>query len=241
LKNQYCGDVGDYSKFALLRSIQRAFPKERVGVVWYLTPDDPASGTGKDGRFIDYPELEPCDPELYTALHGVAHGRRHISEFRKLGLTEKMSEYDQQLDGRKHARRTRQCARDLWFQGALVATVGCSFVFLDPDNGIASDRVQPKQAQCDKFVLASEVRALHARDQTVVCYQHATRHAGGFDRHLAEIAAKFPRSFAIRWHPVQARAYLVWPASGRDLLSWAETLVAGPWGGRFSLGPVPLS
>ena len=47
MKNQYCGDVGDPGKFALLRSLQREFPEERIGILWYLTRDDLAGGERK--------------------------------------------------------------------------------------------------------------------------------------------------------------------------------------------------
>jgi hypothetical protein len=236
VKNQYCGDVGDLSKFALLRSLQNAFPEERIGILWYLTPDHAATGAGKDGRFIDYPELEHCDPELYRVLQAIAHGRRDISEFRRLGLTRGISEYYQQLDSAKHASKTREQAREAWFQGALHATADCSLIFVDPDNGIASDRVKPTQVQRDKFALHSELEALHARGQTVLCYQHANRLIG-FDQFLAKTTSRFPGSFAIRWRRLQSRAYLVWPSRGRELRPWARAMTEGSWRAQFTLGP----
>ncbi len=240
MKNQYCGDVGDPGKFALLRSLQREFPEERIGILWYLTPDDLAGRGAKDGRFTVYPRLQACDPELYRALQAIARGQRNVSEYRTFGLTDGMAEHDEILNGAQHLLKMRKRAREEWFQRALRATADCSFVFLDPDNGIASDRVRPAQADCDKFALPSELRALHARGQTVVCYQHANRRRGGFDRHLADITAKFPESFTIRWHTIQSRAYLVWPTGGRNLLPWAQTLVEGPWREHFTGGLAPI-
>ena len=49
MKNQYVGDIGDYTKLALLRVIENA--GFSIGVNWYLTPDDKDS---KDGRHIEY-------------------------------------------------------------------------------------------------------------------------------------------------------------------------------------------
>ncbi len=38
MKNQYVADIGDYGKYGLLRFLARKGIK--VGVNWYLTPDD---------------------------------------------------------------------------------------------------------------------------------------------------------------------------------------------------------
>jgi hypothetical protein len=239
MKNQYCGDVGDLSKFALLRGLQHTFPAERIGIVWYLTADDPVEKTAKDGRFVDYPGLEPCDPELHHKLQTIVRGRRDVSEFRRLGLTGGMVEYSKMLDSAQDAPRMRPESRERWFQEALRVTTNCSFVFLDPDNGIAPDRIRLTQVRCDKFALSSEVESLHSRGQSVICYQHANR-SKDFDEQLADIASKFHRSFTLRWRPFQARGYLIWPSTGRDLRPWAQSLVDGPWRERFSRGPESL-
>lgn len=240
MKNQYCGDVGDLSKFALLRSLQSAFPQERIGIIWYLTRDDEHTRVAKDGRFVIYPKLETCDPELYKALQSmVIEGQRNVSEFRKRGLTLRMAEYDQPLDVARPPSKSWQQAREEWFQGALRATANCSVVFLDPDNGIAPDQVRLTQARCDKFALPSELSALRSRGQTVICYQHATRVP--FDQYLVRRTSEFPGSFAIRWHRIQPRAYLVWPSGEQDLRSWAGTLVEDQWKPHFTLVPVRLS
>ena len=39
MKNQYAGDVGDYTKLGVLRGLEQA--GFSIGLNWYLTPDEP--------------------------------------------------------------------------------------------------------------------------------------------------------------------------------------------------------
>ena len=45
MKNQYFGDVNDFRKYGLLRTIQRA-SSVAIGVCWFLTADDGGTGGG---------------------------------------------------------------------------------------------------------------------------------------------------------------------------------------------------
>jgi hypothetical protein len=49
MKDQYFGDINDYRKYGLLRSIIAA-SQLRVMVAWMLTPDDKST----DGKFVSY-------------------------------------------------------------------------------------------------------------------------------------------------------------------------------------------
>ncbi len=49
IQDRYSGDIGDYGKLGLLRSLSRT--GLRIGVNWYLTPDEDHNG---DGRHTDY-------------------------------------------------------------------------------------------------------------------------------------------------------------------------------------------
>ena len=69
MQNRYFGDIGDFAKFGLLRGLVMPKPGFRLGVLWYLVPDELHT---KDGRHVDY--LQPktknssyfrtCDPLL---------------------------------------------------------------------------------------------------------------------------------------------------------------------------------
>ena len=45
MQNQYVGDIGDFGKYGLLRAISG--DPLRLGVVWYLFPDEPPKEPGK--------------------------------------------------------------------------------------------------------------------------------------------------------------------------------------------------
>ena len=242
MKDQYAGDVGDFSKFGLLRNLQSEFPTEKIGIVWYLTPDETGGRALKDGGFIRYLGLEQCDPELYDKLQKIPGGTRRVSEFRRSGLLDHIFDYGDVLDTSTVKPKARRQAREEWFRGALEAMADCSQVFLDPDNGIASSRVTLTQVESDKFALPGELREFRSRGKTVICYQHATRVP--FDQLLREKTAQFPGAFAIRWHRIQTRAYIVWPSEGnqRRLEEWARKLVNNNlWKSHFTLGPSSTS
>ena len=67
MKNQYFGDINDYKKYGLLRSVIDATGLQ-VSLAWMLTPDDGRP----DGRFIEYlnkPEkYRDFDPLLFDGL-----------------------------------------------------------------------------------------------------------------------------------------------------------------------------
>ena len=48
MQNRYTGDIGDFAKYGLLRALSKG---KRLGVAWYLYPDEEDN---TDGRHIDY-------------------------------------------------------------------------------------------------------------------------------------------------------------------------------------------
>ena len=67
MKNQYFGDINDYRKYGLLRSILSA-GEFRLLVAWMLTPDDGST----DGKFTSYLESpdkwSKHDPVMFHQL-----------------------------------------------------------------------------------------------------------------------------------------------------------------------------
>lgn len=231
VKNQYCGDVGDLSKFALLRSLRQTFPHDLLGLIWYLTPDDKGRLAGKDGRIPPPEDLRSRGPDLYSSLETVRRVKR-MSAFRETGLLDGVLAFEEELQFSSHRAHERAKERDAWFERACAATKGCDIVLLDPDNGVASKQISSGSQRAAKYALKNEIQALHERGQVVVCYQHATR-SRPFEEELQRLRAAFAGSFTLRWRRVQARAYLVWPGGDRDLRPWANEL-AEAWPGAFA-------
>ena len=91
MQNQYVGDIGDFGKYGLLRHLTGmrgdAAPEDalRLGVVWYLFPDeapkDPNKPDNRDGSLTGYlcdrrdnhEKFRNCDTDLYDALHKIVY------------------------------------------------------------------------------------------------------------------------------------------------------------------------
>ena len=83
MQDRYVGDIGDYGKLGLLRSLAAA--GLLIGVNWYRTPDE---NHNEDGKFIQYlrtsgeGSYRSHDPVSYTHLdvykrHLLHHGLCH--------------------------------------------------------------------------------------------------------------------------------------------------------------------
>ena len=166
MQNQYVGDIGDFGKYGLLRAISG--DPLRLGVVWYLFPDENDKG---DGRFIHYlsnptakeRNLIECDPILKDNLHKIVIDEK---DRRVVRVQEKESgilptdtlyydqclSYEQQPPG-----ASRESARETWLEGALEATAKADVVFVDPDNGI-TETIEPLQKKGPKYVFMDDLQ-----------------------------------------------------------------------------------
>jgi hypothetical protein len=77
MQNRYVGDIGDYMKLGILRALS---PGYRLGVAWWLFPDE---GHNQDGKRIHYlkqaEHWRQYDPELFDALDKiVSSGKRNV-------------------------------------------------------------------------------------------------------------------------------------------------------------------
>ena len=50
MQNRYTGDVGDFGKYGLLRALTQPEMQEetKLGVVWYLNPDEAGNQDGQN-------------------------------------------------------------------------------------------------------------------------------------------------------------------------------------------------
>ncbi len=154
MQNKYVGDIGDFGKYGLLRHLtgmtDRATPGDalRLGVVWYLFPDDNSG----DGQSINYLSNTPandrkfrsCDTDLYDDLHKIVmvENDRKIARIEKSGiLPESTLYYERVLSYEQDQKRpSREATRKSWLGGALVAMSEADVAFVVPDNGIAMPR-----------------------------------------------------------------------------------------------------
>lgn len=169
MKNQYFGDINDYRKYGLLRSILSA-GELRLLVAWMLTPDDGST----DGKFISYLESPGkwarYDRELFHKLNHVLTGAID----RRVGLIECTdllpgAHYFSEIvpdftSGREH-----------WFELLSDKAQKCDFVFLDPDNGLEVKSRPYGRKYSSKFLYWREVDSLWKAGKSLLIYQHFIR------------------------------------------------------------------
>ena len=172
MKNQYTGDIGDYTKLALLRGIENIGLS--VGVNWYLTPDDENS---KDGRRIEYLDT-PCDTpdqKLFDNLYHIVKIKqvRTVKALMDGGFLQEAVFYSEplvlaQVDNPR-AKRVD------WHKKSLYCLNSVDVVFLDPDNGFIPDSVSPYSSKGNKYVTYNEVAEYYSSGKTVIVYNHRDR------------------------------------------------------------------
>jgi len=168
MKNQYFGDVNDYVKYGLIRSILRS-GSFRPLIAWYLTPDD----KGTDGRHIDYlqspEEWAHYDSDLYHGLKRLTSDDRAVSKIETAGLLMNAEYFsllvpDIGLDERSE-----------WAENLMEAAKERDFVFLDPDNGIEIPTTRYGNSGSSKYAYWCEVSRLVKSRKSLLIYQHRPR------------------------------------------------------------------
>jgi hypothetical protein len=170
LKDQYTGDIGDYTKFGLLRALEeRGFT---VGVNWYLTPDDHQN----QGQLVHYllHSGQVPDPQLFNSLRDlIASGTRTVAALEQAKLLCHAVYFGKVLE--LPSGKDRMGWRETWHQEALSALKGQSVVFLDPDNGLIVPSVRPHWKAGSKYVTDEEVMDYYRRGASVIIYNHRDR------------------------------------------------------------------
>lgn len=169
MKNQYFGDINDYRKYGLLRSLQ-SDGHGTLLVAWMLTPDD----GGRDGglrSYLDAPEIwRKYDFELFDDLVGMLRTATQpfVSLMEGSGLLPRTKYYASMVpDGRLE--------RDVWFKDLLRAASGADLVFLDPDNGIEVPSKPVGRKGSSKYVSWQDIKTLWDSGCSLLIYQHFTR------------------------------------------------------------------
>jgi hypothetical protein len=102
MQNRYTGDIGDYVKLAILRALMHG---RRLGVGWWLYPDESHNSDGRHISYLSQPEVwrrfDPAlfdhlkavviSPALVTCLpHGSANEQQNRSGLRFLALCDQL-------------------------------------------------------------------------------------------------------------------------------------------------------
>lgn len=169
MKNQYFGDINDYRKYGLLRSILSA-SELKLLVAWMLTPDDGST----DGKFTSYLENEGkwsmYDPELFHQLKQLLIGNqnREVGFIEKTGLLQGAEYFSVEVPDFALGRRD-------WLGQLSSVAKESDLVFLDPDNGLEVKSKPYGRKNSSKFLYWREVEALWLEGKSLLIYQHFIR------------------------------------------------------------------
>ncbi|MFK5894123.1 MAG: hypothetical protein QM504_12950 [Pseudomonadota bacterium] len=169
MKNQYFGDINDYKKFGLLRSISSAYNINTL-IAWMLTPNDGST----DGKFTEYLN-EPTkwnnyDPILYQELVSLLNDNdtRRVSLIENSNVLSNTQYYSNYVTDSAND-------RDAWLASLLEQSNKSDLVFLDPDNGLEISSIGYGRSKSSKYLFWKEVSALWAAGKSVLIYQHFIR------------------------------------------------------------------
>jgi len=205
MQNRYAGDIGDYVKLALLRALS---PDLRLGVAWYLYPDE---AHNEDGRHIAYfsnpSKWRSLDPELFDGLKDVVQGNRSVAALETL-LEATFSR--ELLNHAANPASHRSAARAAWFERLLSSLENSDIVFADPDNGLTDDN--PKRRSSPRFgkhLPFGEALAL-AAGRCAVIYHHNSRFRGGHDAEVEHWCRQLgTRTIAVRANSFSCRTFFI--------------------------------
>ena len=233
MQDQYVGDIGDFGKYGLLRELFGR-PEEpgsgcglRLGVAWYLNPKVASSSPGEgDGKFIKYlcsptardENLKECDPVLYYILRRMLKsGIRKVAEV----------EQNRVLPGNTlyHRALLTSGSRTTWFKDALKETEEAEVVFVDPDNGIASEN---NPVGSPKHVFPDELHRFFERDKSLVIYHHLTRQGKApeqiknFAERLSGYLGRAHKLWALRYRRGSGRVYFIAAQKDHETILWSQ-------------------
>ena len=175
MQDRYTGDIGDFVKYGLLRKLSR---NRRLGVAWYLHPDEERN---EDGRFVDYlnkpGEWRHLDCQLFDGLKGMVDGKRRcVKAVEQSGLLPDAVFSGDVLRCCSRSTDERSRWRREWFDDVERKLSACDIVFADPDNGLCPDDKFRYARKTDwKRLPLSEALRLCDRGRPAVFYHHNNR------------------------------------------------------------------
>ena len=167
MKNQYVGDINDYVKYSLLRTLA-SIGRFDVGVCWMRTSDDGRSDGGKTGYLGKPDQWRAFHPELFDALSQIVLNDRRRS-LRSLETRRIVP------SARYFSRLLTDTNRESYFERAESALNEANLVFFDPDNGMEVPSIPIGRRGSSKYLYWSELSRFVGAGHSVLVFQHFPR------------------------------------------------------------------
>jgi hypothetical protein len=177
MQDKYAGDVGDFGKFVLLNELLKTSDRQlRLGINWYRVTR-PEKGNN-DGRHVGYldpknsraEQFQACNPIIYSKLKNLVETNDRSVEAleRTLILPTNTIFFSTPLPYNSIDMKTRVSARNEWLSASVDKLKSADLLFLDPDNGIASDKVRKTQARSIKYTFVDELQSYSQHHDLVI-------------------------------------------------------------------------
>ena len=165
MQEHYLGDVHDFMKYALLRSLSEQL-ELRLGVNWYHTRTEPDSIDGNKRDFLSSAEWAGWEPDLVERIAGLQDpSDRRFGRFSELGILPASTIY--------HEDPVPTADRKAWQESARKTLTDAHMVFLDPDNGFEVSSMQSHTSV--KYALFQEAVDFLRDGKVVITIQFAPR------------------------------------------------------------------
>jgi hypothetical protein len=190
MKNQYFGDICDYLKYGLLRTIGRETGL-RTGVCWMLTEDDGRTDGGKTRYLDQHHKWRKHDPELFDTLQAaIQAGQRHVRVAETGGIVPGAIYHSDLLAD------NRAC-RQVYFEKLSPIATSCDLLFFDPDNGMGVPSKPLGSKGSSKYLYWEEAAQLARRGKSLIVFQHFARVKR--DIFMAELQGRFQQVTGSSW------------------------------------------
>ena len=169
MKNQYFGDVNDYRKYGLLRTLAN-YGQLKIGVCWMLTADDGRTD-GKFTTYLDKPQRwRQYDPQLFDLLYQwiAADRRRNVLLAENEKVLPGVSFHSKLLTASGDKRAT-------YFDEMGEQLAGCDLIFFDPDNGVEVKSIAKGRRNSEKYIYWDEIVKTFQAGHSILLYQHFRR------------------------------------------------------------------
>ena len=169
MKNQYYGDVNDYRKYGILRSLAIGGSLS-IGICWMLTPDDGRGDGAKTAYLRDPHRWRQYDPSLFDLLANdvLTRRQRDVSCAERAEVVPGATYYSTIIPDDKDA-------RSAVLAKALELLSPCQLFFYDPDNGIEVSSVAFGAKNSSKYIYWQELYEAYAKGHSLLIYQHYPR------------------------------------------------------------------
>jgi hypothetical protein len=160
MRDQYAGDISDFLKLSLLRSIVSS--RTSLGIAWYYIAGHDMRPDGRHLEYLDEGFWRELDPQLYDALASIRNNRsvRALEELQIWGSPTLFHDDAVQVVSKRTA----------WAEGMAEHLKASDIIFADPDNGLSKDGVVHR-----KSATIDEIKLLSAKERPVVLIRFPSR------------------------------------------------------------------